>query len=310
MNSTRDAVDGVLLLDKPPGLTSQQAVSRVKRLLQAAKAGHAGTLDPLATGLLPVALGEATKFSQFILDADKTYLATLHLGITTATGDAEGEVLQQQPVRIEAARLQAALQRFSGPQTQTPPMYSALKVNGKPLYRYARDGINLPRKSREIRVHEIQVIDFKEEFLKIRVRCSKGTYIRVLAEDIGKALGCGAHLQALVREAAGRFVLKAGISLEALEGLSLAARRALLMGADAFALELPRLDLAAREAASLACGQILAYPGVCDGSRRIYGPDNRFMGVGEVLGGRLTARRLTRSLSGGANDLSKSGFTG
>lgn len=294
MSGFRDALDGVLLLDKPLGLTSQQAVSRVKRLLNASKAGHAGTLDPLATGLLPVALGEATKFSQFILESDKTYRATLKLGATTTTGDAEGEILRQQPVIVDRSNVLGVLQRFLGRQIQTPPMYSAVKIDGQPLYRYARAGIEVPRKAREIFLHDIQLIDFKEELLKIRVTCSKGTYIRVLAEDIGNALGCGAHLYGLVREAAGGFDLEGGIAIEALEALPLEARRARLLGTDAFALGLPRLDLMAEEATRLGWGQLLSCPAASDGIKRIYGPENRFLGVGEVLAGQLTVRRLIK----------------
>lgn len=297
MSGFRDAIDGVLLLDKPLGLTSQQAVSRVKRLLNADKAGHAGTLDPLATGLLPVALGEATKFSQFILESDKTYCATLKLGVVTTTGDAEGEILRQQPVVVDRSNLLDTLPRFLGRQTQIPPMYSAVKIDGQPLYRYARAGIDMPRKAREICLHDIQLIDFKEEILVIRVMCSKGTYIRVLAEDIGNALGCGAHLCGLVREAAGGFDLGDGIAIEALEALPLESRRTWLLGTDAFALGLPRLDLMAEEATRLGWGQLLSCPSASDGIKRIYGPENRFLGVGEVLAGQLTARRLVSHVS-------------
>ncbi len=216
----RKDVNGVLLLDKPLGLTSQQAVARVKRLFSARKAGHTGTLDPMAEGLLPIGLGEATKFSQFLLDADKGYLASLRLGATTNTGDAEGEILEQRPVNVTEAEVRIVLQRFLGTQTQMPPMHSALKVAGKPLYAYARAGITIERQSRVIDIKNIQLIDFIENTLKIRVCCSKGTYIRVLAEDIGANLGCGAHLIALTRESAGGFKLAQAVSCDDLESLA------------------------------------------------------------------------------------------
>ncbi len=295
MNTTaaqRRVVDGVLLLNKPRGLTSQQAVARVKRLYNARKAGHTGTLDPMADGLLPVGLGEATKFSRFLLDADKQYLATLRLGMTTTTGDAEGEMVEQQPVALSAAALPALLARFVGEQTQMPPMHSALKVAGKPLYAYAREGVVVERKPRAIVIQHIQLIDFKDIFLTLRVACSKGTYIRVLAEDIGAVLGCGAHLVALTRETAGGFNLAAAASLEALEALPLLERMARLLPAEAFADGLPRLDLDAAAAWRLVRGQSVAAVPVAPGLYRLYGPAGRFLGIGESSAAGLLAQRL------------------
>lgn len=292
--AARNAVDGVLLLDKPRGLTSQQAVSRAKRLLNARKAGHTGTLDPLADGLLPIGLGEATKFSQFLLDADKGYLATLRLGITTTTGDAEGEIIQELPVEVPAEQLSVVLPRFIGPQQQMPPMYAAIKVEGKPLYAYARAGETIAREPRSIIINNIQVIDFNNNLLKIRVSCSKGTYIRALAEDIGATLGCGAHLTALTREVAGGLNLKDGVSMEELETMDLPRRLERLLPADTFALSLPRLDLGPADERRLVTGQQveLGEAAAASGLFRLYGVSGAFCGIGERTAGALVARRL------------------
>lgn len=292
----RKDVNGVLLLDKPLGLTSQQAVARVKRLFSARKAGHTGTLDPMADGLLPIGLGEATKFSQFLLDADKGYKASLLLGTTTSTGDAEGDILEQRPVQVTEAEIRMVLPRFIGTQTQTPPMHSALKVAGKPLYTYARAGITIERQSRVIDIKDIQTIDFKEKILKIRVHCSKGTYIRVLAEDIGTALGCGAHLIALTRESAGGFRLIQAVSFDDLESLSPAERLNRLLPIDAFASSLDRIALEADQVRRIINGQDVAQPAVEAGLYRLYGVQDTFFGVGEVEAGVLKARRLTTQL--------------
>lgn len=317
MNRTaavRHAIDGVLLLDKPRGLTSQQAVSRAKRLFQARKAGHTGTLDPLADGLLPIGFGEATKFSQYLLDADKLYLATLRLGSVTATGDAEGEVTAERPVNVTLEQLQAVLQRFIGPITQIPPMYAAIKVDGKPLYAYARAGETVAREPRAVTIKKLQLIDFIDKTVKIRVLCSKGTYIRVLAEDIGNALDCGAHLTALTREGAGDFALERTITLDALEAMAPAERIGQLLAPDAFAAGLRRLDLGAGDEQRLTRGQQVslgssALPGLC----RLYGAEGRFFGVGEVLAGTLVARRLLTQAqlpAGSQNSLSNPVVTG
>jgi tRNA pseudouridine55 synthase len=292
----RQEVNGVLLLDKPLGLTSQQAVARVKRLFSARKAGHTGTLDPMADGLLPIGLGEATKFSQFLLDADKGYLASIRLGATTSTGDVEGEILQQRPVDVTEAEVRRVLQRFIGMQNQTPPMHSALKVAGKPLYAYARAGVMVERQSRAIVIKDIQLIDFKENIVNIRVLCSKGTYIRVLAEAIGSALACGAHLIALTRESAGGFKLVQAISCDTLESLSLAERMDQLLPIDAFASSLERIELEADQTRRIMTGQEVVQPAVPVGLYRLYDDQMAFFGVGEVESGVLKARRLTSQL--------------
>lgn len=291
--AARAAVDGVLLLDKPRGLTSQQAVSRAKRLLNARKAGHTGTLDPLADGLLPIGFGEATKFSQFLLDADKRYLATLRLGATTTTGDAEGEIVRQRPVETSLEQVEAVLPRFTGSQQQVPPMHAAIKVDGKPLYAYARAGTTVVRESRQIIIKSIQVIDFKENNLIIRVSCSKGTYIRVLAEDIGEALNCGAHLTALTREAAGGLDLANTVSMDDLEVMALSQRLECLLPADTFAVSLQRLDLHAEDQRRLVTGQrVELVEEAGSGLFRLYGPAGAFLGIGEAASGGLVARRL------------------
>ena len=308
----RRVVDGVLLLNKPRGLTSQQAVARVKRFYSARKAGHTGTLDPMADGLLPVGLGEATKFSRFLLDADKQYLATLRLGMTTTTGDAEGEMIRQHPVALSAADLPAVLARFVGEQMQMPPMHSALKVAGKPLYAYAREGVTVERKARAISIKSLQLVDYKELFITIRVTCSKGTYIRVLAEDIGAASGCGAHLVALTREVAGGFNLTAAVSLDDLEALPLADRMARLLPMDAFADSLPRLDLDAAAALRLVQGQQVAAAPAAPGLYRLYGPAGEFLGIGENSAAALHAQRLVgqSAATDSPNGLSNPAVTG
>lgn len=291
-NGARKDVDGVLLLDKPRGLSSQQAVARAKRLFAARKAGHTGTLDPMADGLLPIGFGEATKFTQFLLDSDKQYLATLQLGATTSTGDAEGEILQERPVAVSVEAIDATLRRCTGPHVQTPPMHSAVKINGKPSYAYARAGLVVERKPREISIHSIQLIDFSDKLLKIRVLCSKGTYIRVLAEEIGAALGCGAHLCGLTREMAGDLGLAGATSIAELEAMDMPHRMALLLATDAFAASLPRLVTDGDVQRRLTIGQRVSMPMAMPGLYRLYGVSDVFFGVGEVTEGILRARRL------------------
>src|ERR1700754_1262875 len=212
----RRALDGVLLLDKPLGLSSNDALIRAKRLYLAKKAGHTGTLDPLATGLLPLCFGEATKFSQDLLEADKTYEATMRLGIRTTTGDAEGEAIDTREVTCDEAALQAVLPAFLGEITQVPPMYSALKRDGKPLYEYARAGQTVEREGRQVTILKLEMIAYALPDVTFRVTCSKGTYVRTLAEDIGEALGCGAHLIALRRTGVGALTLEHAVTLDAL----------------------------------------------------------------------------------------------
>jgi tRNA pseudouridine55 synthase len=252
----RDLVDGVLLLDKPVGLSSNDALIRAKRVLNAKKAGHTGTLDPFATGLLPLCFGEATKFSQDLLEADKTYEATVHLGIMTNTGDTEGEAIETLPVDVTEAQIEAALARFRGPILQTPPMYSALKRDGKAYYEYARAGITLEREARPVTIHALEFMSYEAPMLKIRVTCSKGTYVRVLGEDIGAALGCGAHLNALRRTQVGPLSIDGMITMEALQAH--AAPLTLLAPVDALLSSFPALELTPELAVRFLQGQRLA----------------------------------------------------
>lgn len=289
-------MDGVLLLNKPLGISSQQAVSRVRHLFNADKAGHTGTLDPAADGLLPVCLGEATKFSHLLLDANKTYLATVRLGVVTNTGDSEGVVLESKPPVTDRGLILRALEKFHGEIIQMPPMHSALKHNGVPLYEYARKGIDIERQPRNIRIYELQLIDIKEEFLRLRVHCSKGTYIRVLAADIGAALGCGASLSALTRTQTGALDLthEAACTLDALNALPEAERQAYLLPVDAMLSGLPALTVEAVEAERLLLGQKLGLKQAgITGFARIYGPNQRFLGLVEVgEGGRTVPHRM------------------
>ena len=252
----RDLVDGVLLLDKPVGLSSNDALIRAKRVLNAKKAGHTGTLDPFATGLLPLCFGEATKFSQDLLEADKTYEATVHLGIMTNTGDTEGEAIETLPVDVTEAQIEAALARFRGPILQVPPMYSALKRDGKAYYEYAREGITLEREARPVTIHALEFMSYEAPFLKMRVTCSKGTYVRVLGEDIGAALGCGAHLNALRRTQVGPLTIDGMITMEALQAH--AEPLSLLAPVDALLSSFPALELTPELAVRFLQGQRLA----------------------------------------------------
>ncbi|MYM82202.1 tRNA pseudouridine(55) synthase TruB [Duganella sp. FT50W] len=251
----RDLVDGVLLLDKPVGLSSNDALIKAKRVLNAKKAGHTGTLDPFATGLLPLCFGEATKFSQDLLEADKSYDTTVHLGLTTDTGDTEGQVLETRDVNVTLEQIRAVLVGFRGPIKQVPPMYSALKRDGKPLYEYAREGITLEREARDVVIHQLELIGYEAPFLKLSVTCSKGTYIRVLGEDIGKALGCGAHLNALRRTQVGELSTEHMITLEALNAH--AAPLSLLSPVDALLSSFPAVQLNAELAKRFLNGQRL-----------------------------------------------------
>lgn len=287
----RQRVDGVLFIDKPAGLTSNGVLSVIKRLYNAEKAGHTGTLDPFATGLLPVALGEATKFSGHLLDADKTYLATMRLGVTTTTADLEGEVLQTRPVNVSDARLSDSLKCHTGAIAQIPPMYSALKRDGKPLYEYARAGETLEREARQVTIHALDLVERKEEFVTFRVTCSKGTYVRTLAEDIGETLACGAHLTALRREATGGFGLDGALTLDQFHAMEAPALLATLRPVDALIIALPRIELDATQAARLRQGQRLPLK-ASPGPARAYDPENRFLGVVRVADGVAHPERL------------------
>jgi tRNA pseudouridine55 synthase len=292
---TKRRVDGVLLLDKPVGMTSNSALQKAKRLYQASKAGHTGTLDPFASGLLPICLGEATKFSQSMLDADKVYRATVRLGVRTATGDPEGAVLETRPVRVAEADVRGILPRFTGELLQTPPMHSALKVAGRPLYDYARKGVEIQRQPRPVRVYRLELVDFRGDAFTLLVESGKGLYVRTLAEDLGEALGCGAHLQALVRLAVGPLRLEQAVGLEELEALNMQTRDARLLPVDAMLMGLPRLILDPESAWQLGHGQAIWRAGLEVGDRlRAYGPDGRFIGLVEVdAEGRLAPKRLT-----------------
>ncbi|TXF97740.1 tRNA pseudouridine(55) synthase TruB [Massilia arenae] len=281
----RDLVNGVLLLDKPVGLSSNDALIKAKRVLNAKKAGHTGTLDPFATGLLPLCFGEATKFSQDLLEADKTYEATVHLGIMTTTGDTEGEAIETLPVDVTIEQIEAALARFRGPIQQVPPMYSALKRDGKALYEYAREGITLEREARPVTIHALSMIDYQAPFLKIRVTCSKGTYVRVLGEDIGAALGCGAHLNALRRIEVGALDVTGMITLDDL--LTHPDPLSLLRPVDALLSTFPAIELTPELAKRFLQGQRLALGKENfavpeqQGRVRIY-HDGRLLGTGQL----------------------------
>ncbi|MGO4379601.1 tRNA pseudouridine(55) synthase TruB [Pseudoduganella sp. RAF19] len=286
MKRVRDLVDGVLLLDKPVGLSSNDALIKAKRFMNAKKAGHTGTLDPFATGLLPLCFGEATKFSQDLLEADKTYLTTVHLGVRTDTGDTEGAVIETLPVAVTVEQIESVLARFRGPIKQVPPMYSALKRDGKPLYEYAREGITLEREARDVVIHSLEFISYEAPYLKLAVTCSKGTYIRVLGEDIGAALGCGAHLNALRRTQVGALTTDRMITLEELAAH--AAPRELLAPVDALLSSFPRVVLNDELSRRFLHGQRLplgkepsiAVPAPYQGRVRVYAEDERLLGTG------------------------------
>jgi tRNA pseudouridine55 synthase len=300
------AVHGVFLLDKPRGLSSNDALQKARRLFRAEKAGHTGTLDPLATGLLPLCFGAATKFSQVSLDADKTYHATLKLGITTSTSDAEGEVLRERAVAISREQVEAACSSLVGKIAQVPPMHSALKHEGRALYDYARAGIEVERAARQVTIHAIAIVEWRHDRLVIDVRCSKGTYIRTLAADIGEALGCGAHLAALCRTASGALSLSDAHSLEELAALDEAARDALLLPADALLADWPEVRLGDEDAGRFLCGlrrRIDASDAACV---RVYGPASQaapgvggrcaFLGSGHIQARELIPTRLLSPL--------------
>jgi tRNA pseudouridine55 synthase len=292
----RRAVHGVLLLDKPLGLSSNDALQRAKWLLRAEKGGHTGTLDPLATGLLPLCFGAATKFSQASLDADKRYLATLRLGRTTTTGDAEGAVVEERPVAVDAAAIAAACARWTGAIRQVPPMHSALKHQGRALYEYAREGVTIERAARAVTIHAIDVVAWdaaRPEELVLDVRCSKGTYVRTLAEDIGATLGCGAHLRALRRTASGPLTLAGALTLDALEALAEPGREAVLRHPDALLADWPAVRLPAPEAARFLTGLRRRTTQPDCPRVRVYGPENgALLGSAHIHGGELIADRL------------------
>ena len=294
----RRAVHGVLLLDKPLGLSSNDALQKAKRLYRAEKAGHTGTLDPLATGLLPLCFGAATKFSQISLDADKRYLATLKLGVTTTTADAEGDVLVTREVNVCRAQMEDICARFTGPISQVPPMHSALKRDGKPLYEYARAGIELEREPRHITIHSIAIVSAQDDIWTLDVRCTKGTYIRTLAEDIGEALGCGAHLSGLRRTGSGQLNVEAALTLDQLTAMTEAERDAALAAADMLLAHWPMVRLGSEDAGRFLSGVRRRLPSLADASQvRVYGPQpNAFLGSGHITAGELISTRLLSPL--------------
>ncbi|HET9823238.1 MAG TPA: tRNA pseudouridine(55) synthase TruB [Burkholderiaceae bacterium] len=289
----RRAVHGVLLLDKPVGLSSNDALQKARRLLNAEKAGHTGTLDPLASGLLPLCFGAATKFSQVSLDADKRYTATLHLGVTTTTADLEGEEVARRAVAFDRRTLDAVLARFTGPIAQRPPMHSALKHQGRALYEYAREGIEVDRPARDVVIHRLEVLSWLEDRLVLDVHCSKGTYVRTLAADLGEALGCGAHLAGLRRTGSGALSVDDAVGLDALASLPEAARDALLRAPDVLLAEWPECRLDAGEAARFLTG-LRRRVALADLPRvRVYGPERgALLGAAHITAGELIPDRL------------------
>lgn len=291
---TRD-VNGILLLDKPCGVSSNRALQDAKRLLQARKAGHTGSLDPLASGLLPLCFGEATKVSQFLLDADKRYWTVFKLGVATDTYDADGTVTATRPVTVSRTDIETALQAFRGHIEQLPPMYSAVKQGGQPLYKLARAGIETERSPRSVCIHEQIFVDWQGDRLTLEIACSKGTYIRTLAHDLGERLGCGAHVVELRRLASGGFRVEQAISLEALAALpGPAEREAVLVPGDQALSALPAIELSANAAYYLCQGQTVSTPhGLAPGWARLYESGGRFLGLGQVLtDGRVAPKRL------------------
>jgi tRNA pseudouridine55 synthase len=297
----RRPLHGVLLLDKPIGWTSNDALQKVKGMLRAEKGGHTGTLDPLATGLLPLCFGGATKFSQASLDADKRYTATLKLGQKSSTGDREGEIVSTRRVNCTLADVQAACQRFAGTIEQVPPMHSALKHEGRALYEYAREGVEVERPARTVTIHHIDIVSFHDDAFVIDVSCSKGTYIRTLAEDIGEALGCGAHLTALRRTGSGALDVKDSISIEALQALTEAERDQRLLASDVLVSALPEVRLPDDEAGRFLCGLRRRVTLADAPAVRVYRqphppdplkPSRAFLGTAHITAGELIADRL------------------
>lgn len=290
-------VDGVLLLDKPLGLSSNDALQKARRLFSAAKGGHTGTLDPLATGLLPLCFGEATKFSADLLDADKTYEAELQLGVETDSGDVDGQIVATAAVNVGESDISALLPRFTGPIEQVPPMHSALKRDGRPLYELARQGVVVERAPRAVTIHAIELLSFAGDRVRLRVACSKGTYIRVLAIDIGRALGCGAHLSALRRVAVADLDLARAVTLAELEALAEDERGSRLLLVDALLQSLPALAVEGEAATRFSHGNPVDLPAGLAGKIRVYA-GGRLIGIGEPgPDGRLWPKRLVQLAS-------------
>ena len=275
-------VDGVLLLDKPYAMTSNAALQSCRRLLNAQKAGHTGTLDPLASGLLALTFGEATKFSADLLHADKTYVAGIKLGQKTTTGDLEGEFIQTRPVSVGREEIEAVLERFRGDILQVPPMFSALKRDGKTLYDLAREGVSIEREPRSVRIEKLEMLSFEGELLTVEVTCSKGTYIRVLAEDIGEALGCGAHLASLRRTAVGSLRIEDSVTMTALESMQQEQRLKELKPLDALMQTLAAVHLSENDCVRFCHGQRLALGLAASPRVRVYGPEGKMVGTARI----------------------------
>lgn len=300
-------VDGILLLDKPAGITSNDALQQVKRIYAAAKAGHTGALDPLATGMLPICLGEATKFSQYLLEADKRYRVVAKLGERTNTSDADGEVVETRPVNVQTGDLIAALDKFRGQSDQIPSMYSALKYQGKPLYQYAREGIEVPRESRPITVYELTLLRFEDDELELEIHCSKGTYIRTIVDDLGELLGCGAHVAVLRRLAVATYPTDRMLTLEQLECILENCREQdilprleldpLLLPMDTAVASLPEVNMSELVAGYINQGQAVQISGapISGQVRMTMGEQHQFIGVGEIDDdGKVAPKRLVR----------------
>ncbi|EGQ7811825.1 tRNA pseudouridine(55) synthase TruB [Vibrio parahaemolyticus] len=298
-------INGVILLDKPTGISSNDALQKVKRIYFAEKAGHTGALDPLATGMLPICLGEATKFSQFLLDSDKRYRVIAKLGERTNTSDSDGEVVETRPVDVTLEKLEACIEKFRGESDQVPSMFSALKYQGKPLYEYARKGIEVPRESRKITVYEIVLHRFEGDEVEMEVHCSKGTYIRTIVDDLGEMLGCGAHVTMLRRTAVAKYPYEKMVTLEQLNELLEQAHREeiaprelldpLLMPMDTAVEDLPEVNLIPELANMVQHGQPVQVLGAPEqGSLRLtMGEERLFIGVGEMNDdGKIAPKRL------------------
>lgn len=305
--ASKKSIDGIFLLDKPRGMSSNAALQNVKRLFCARKAGHTGSLDPLATGMLPICFGEATKFSQYLLDSDKTYLVQAELGVKTTTGDAEGQVIERhENVDVSDKHLSEIVGQFLGPVTQLPSMYSAIKYRGKPLYRWAREGVEVERKTRQVQIYQNELLDFDGHFFSLKVKCSKGTYIRTLVEDIGDKLGVGAHVTQLRRISTGPYKEDQMMSLDQLSALVEGQDVDLepyLLSLDTAVMSWPAVNLNASCTFYIRNGQAVRMNDLPEkGLLRLFGPEQQFLGIGEVLDdGRIAPRRLIRQQHGHKN---------
>jgi tRNA pseudouridine55 synthase len=302
------AINGILLLDKPLEVSSNGILQRVRWLYQAQKAGHTGALDPMASGLLPICFGEATKFSQFLLDTDKTYLVRAKFGVRTSTSDSEGEVISEKPVQFTQAELEQALLAFRGDILQVPTMFSALKYQGQPLYRYARQGIEVPREARPISIFRFELQAFAADSADFIVHCSKGTYIRTLIDDLGEALGCGAHVATLHRTQVGPFHAQQMVTPAQLDALAEQCHHSgdfsdldsLLLPMDAGIRDMAKIDLTEAEQHRLQHGQSCNVTATDTPAVKLHGPQGQFFGIGQITDGVLSSRRLLNTAVAGA----------